>query len=188
MNVSRVPKWFDDAARLLAEGSSIADAARAVGCARESLSKRLNAPGSTLKAEVDRRRAALAADNSEKTKTTLERALEVLERGLESTDDRRAYDAAKVLLARLMPTQQIVKVEDQRAEQVSSEQVVRDLAGALDAVADLLDDVSNEAVQQLTDAATRLAARLAPVPRALSDATTELVSDAPAAVEVAALQ
>jgi hypothetical protein len=170
--MSREPKWFADAACLLAEGRNVAETARAVGCSREALSRRLNAPGSTLKAEVDRRGAALAADTADKTKTVVDRALAVLERGLSSTDDRRALDSAKVLLGKLLPSQQVVKVEESPAAPISAEDAVRELAGALVTAADLIAEggVSSGTIALLAEAAGRFVAVLPPVVRRETDA------------------
>lgn len=162
--MSREPKWFAEAARLLAEGRNKTETARAVGCSREALAKRFNAPGSTLAAEVERRRAALAADTGDKSRSLLESAMAVVERGLTSADERRQWDAAKILLSKLLPSQQVVKVEEAPAAPVSPEDVVRELASALVAAADLIaaGDVSSEAIALLAEGAAQLVAALPP--------------------------
>lgn len=160
------PKWFSDAARLLAEGHTIADTARAVGCARESLSRRFNAPGGTLRAEVERRRAALASDTADKNASLIEDAMAVLGRGVKSADDKRSLDAAKFLLGKLLPSQQVVKVEERRADVVSPDEAVRELASALVVAADVIAEggVSTEVVAMLAEAASRLVAASSRVP------------------------
>jgi hypothetical protein len=162
------PKWFDEAARLLALGTGISDTAKAVGITRESLSRRLNAGGSTLAAEVARRRGALASDSADKGKDLLEQAFAVMKKGLASDDDRRAMDAAKIILGKLLPSQQVVHIEEKPAEPASAEDVVRELARALVDVAHVIAEggVSSEAIAMLSESAARVVAALPPVARA----------------------
>ncbi len=169
----REPKWLSEAARLLAVGTPITDAARSLGITRETLSRRLNAPGSSLAAEVEARRSVLANDSADRGEALLEQAIAVVERGLSSPDDRRALDSAKILLARFGPSQQAVRTEEKPAESVSPEEAVRELAAALSDVEHLIADgaVSKEGAAVLAAAASRLVAVL-PRVDALSEART----------------
>jgi hypothetical protein len=144
---------------MLAQGASVTDTAKAVGISREALSRRLNAPGSSLAAEVERRRGALATgEPADKSKALLEQAMAVLEGGLTSSDPRRSFEAAKAILTKLAPSQQVVKVEAPQAEPVTPEQAVRELAAALADAVHLIAEggVSSDAMAMLTDAAARL--------------------------------
>jgi hypothetical protein len=184
----REPRWFGEAARLLAQGTPISDAAKALGIARESLSRRLNAPGSSLAAEVERRRGATATDAADKGKALIDQAFSVIEKGLTSADERRAYDAAKVILGKLLPSQQVVRVEEKPAEPATAEDVVRELARALTDVAHVIaqGDVSSEAIALLSEAAARVVAALPLVTHA--PAALPTTEEPPVSIEVDAEQ
>lgn len=161
--MSREPKWFAEAARLLAEGRSQKETAKLLGVARETIVRRLNAPGSALAAEVERRRAALAADNADETKSLLDRAMAALKDDLTSSDPRRRQEATKIVIGKMLPSQSVVKVEESTAAApVSAEDATRELARALTVAADLIaaGDVSHEAIALLSEAAARLVAVL----------------------------
>ncbi|MEW5742911.1 MAG: hypothetical protein AB1938_28605 [Myxococcota bacterium] len=89
----------------------------------------------------------------------------VLGRGVKSADDKRSLDAAKFLLGKLLPSQQVVKVEERPAAPISPEDAVRELASALVVAAELVAEggVSTDAMEVLAEAAARLVAVLPPV-------------------------
>jgi hypothetical protein len=157
------PAWIEQAAEMLAAGSTVTVVAKAVGVGREALSRRLNAPGSPLRAAVESKRAAVAVDTADKKATLLERAMAVFEQGLSSADERRAFDSAKILLAKLMPSQQTVRIEESPAATLATpEDLIRDLASALTEAALIIGQggVSDEAIALLAEAAARLVAVL----------------------------
>ncbi len=121
------PKWFDAALAAILAGDSIADAARAAGCRRETVSRAMRDPQHPFSKELAQLRAAAAS--SATPGELVQKATAVLEQHLDSGDARSALDAAKVVVGKLA-AQQPAEPEPV-AEEVTPEQAIREMIATL---------------------------------------------------------
>lgn len=119
------PAWWDAALRVLLDGGSIADAGRAAGKRRETVSRALADPQSPFAQELARLRAAAAPVQSEQA--LVEKAVAVVEQHLGSGDTRASLDAAKVALTHAARTQAAAPPEPAPEEEVSAEMAVQEV-------------------------------------------------------------
>jgi hypothetical protein len=127
------PAWFETAVSELLNDTPIAEVARKCGVRRETISRALNAPDSTLKAEIERRRSA-AATPATAPGALVEKANVVLQQHMDGEDPKLRLDAAKVALAR---APQAAPTEATPEPEITSEDALRELILALPSLADL---------------------------------------------------
>lgn len=130
----RARAWYDEAARRLAGGATIKEAAAAVRVAEKTIRRHLKAPSSVLASMVEKERAAVASGVADELAPLRGKALAVLERALDGGD----VGAAKALLTKLVAGPADLPPEPAApAEEVTPEAAVREVAASLPAVADL---------------------------------------------------
>ncbi len=146
------PTWYPKAAAMLAAGKTQLVTAKECSCTPKTLRRHLAAPGGLLKAQVEKARAAQAEAAQDELAPLRGKALQVLEKALDSGD----VGAAKALLSKLVASPADAPPQEIAPEpEISEDDAGREMALAFPAVADLArtGKLSPEVVEMLRAAA-----------------------------------
>lgn len=123
------PKWWDAALAVILGGGTIAAAARAGGCRRETVSRALRNPESEFAKELAQLRAGPSATAPG---VLVEKAERVLEAHLDGEDAKASFNAAKVVVAKYGPQAAAqADTASTETEEATPEQAIRELVATL---------------------------------------------------------